>query len=78
MHGTCVERDKPIMRLSQQEGISQDLLMAWSAKDEGESESRPVMGRIGIASEEKIIPRESGQTSLWSFRARALEYRLRR
>ena len=56
-----------------QEGISQDLLTAWSAKDEGESESRPVMGRIGIALQEKIIPRESGQTSLWSFRARALE-----
>jgi hypothetical protein len=47
--------------------------MAWSAKEEGESESRPVMGRIGIAEQSNIIPRESGQTSLWSFDARALE-----
>jgi RNA-directed DNA polymerase len=47
--------------------------MAWSAKEEGESESRPVIGRIGIAEQSNIIPRESGQTSLWSFDARALE-----
>ncbi len=47
--------------------------MAWLAKDEGESESHPVMGWIGVDPQENITPRESGQTSLWSFRARALE-----
>jgi len=56
-----------------QEGISQDLLTAWSAKDEGESESRPVIGQIGVAEKSNITPRESGQTSLWSFSAGALE-----
>jgi hypothetical protein len=47
--------------------------MVWSAKEEGESESRPVMGRIGVAEQLNITPREGEQTSLWSFRARALE-----
>jgi hypothetical protein len=47
--------------------------MAWPAKDEGESEGRPVTGRIGVAENSNITPRESGQTSLWSFGARALE-----
>src|SRR6266699_3332695 len=31
------------------------------------------MGRIGVAEQSNITPRESGQTSLWSFSARALE-----
>jgi hypothetical protein len=58
---------------SLEESLSQDRPTAWSAKDEGRSEGPPVMGWIRIASQEKIILRESGQTSLWSFRARALE-----
>ena len=56
-----------------QEGFSQGGLMVWSAKEEGESEGRPVMGRIGVAEQSNITPRESEQTSLWSFGARALE-----
>jgi RNA-directed DNA polymerase len=47
--------------------------MVWSAKDEGESEGRPVTGRIGVAEQLNITPRENEQTSLWSFGARALE-----
>ena len=33
-------------------------------KDEGASEGRPVMGRLGIEPVGNIIPRASGQTSL--------------
>jgi hypothetical protein len=44
--------------------------MVWSAKDEGESEGRPVTGRIGVAEQLNITPRENEQTSLWSDRAR--------
>jgi hypothetical protein len=47
--------------------------MVWSAKDEGESEGRSVTERIGVAENSNITPRESEQTSLWSFGARALE-----
>jgi hypothetical protein len=47
--------------------------MVWSAKDEGESEGRPVIERIGVAEQLNITPRENEQTSLWSFGARALE-----
>jgi len=35
-------------------------------KEEGESECRAVMVRIGVAPQGNITPRESGQTSLWS------------
>ncbi len=56
-----------------QEGLLEDSLIAWSAKDEGESECRLVTGRIGVASQENITSRESGQTSLWSLSARAFE-----
>jgi len=55
------------------EGTSKESLMVWSAKDEGESEGRPVIGRIGVAEPSNITPRESGQTSLRSFGARTLE-----
>ncbi|WP_230626746.1 group II intron reverse transcriptase/maturase, partial [Ralstonia solanacearum] len=39
----------------------------------GESEGRPVMGRIEIASSGNIIPRESEQTSAWSFVTREFD-----
>ena len=34
--------------------------------EDGRSESQPVMGRIGVEAKADIIPRESGQTSIWS------------
>jgi hypothetical protein len=38
------------------------------AEESGGSECRPVMGRIGVEEwSADIIPRESGQTSAWSF-----------
>ena len=36
--------------------------MGWRVKEEGGSEGRPVMGRIGA----ELAPRETGLTSLWS------------
>ena len=42
-------------------------------KEEGASECRSVMERIGIAVRTNIIPRESGQTSLWSSLTREFE-----
>jgi hypothetical protein len=56
-----------------QEGKSQDLLIAWLAKDEGESEGCSVMEWIGVAEQSNITLRESGQTSLWSFSARTFD-----
>jgi hypothetical protein len=41
--------------------------------DDGGSECRSVMGRIGIESIDNIIPRESGQTSVWSLVARKID-----
>jgi hypothetical protein len=41
--------------------------------EEGKSESRTVMVRIGVAAQANITPRESGQTSLWSLITRELE-----
>ena len=41
--------------------------MGRRVKEEGASERRPVMGRIGVERRSDITPRESGQTSLWSF-----------
>lgn len=46
--------------------------MGVRVKDGGESESWPVMGRIGIEPQGDIILRESGQTSAWSFLTREL------
>ena len=43
------------------------------AKEDGKSESRLVMRRIGDAPLGKITPRESGQTSIWSFLTRKTE-----
>jgi len=42
-------------------------------KEDGESESRLVMGRIGVTLPGKITPRESGQTSIRSFPTREPE-----
>ncbi len=45
--------------------------MGRRVKDEGRSECRPVVGRIGVESSGEITPRESGPTSLGSFVTRA-------
>jgi len=47
--------------------------MGVRVKEDGESESRLVMGRIGVALPGKITPRESGQTSIRSFLTREPE-----
>jgi hypothetical protein len=47
--------------------------MGVRVKEDGESESRLVMGRIGVALSGKITPRESGQTSIRSFLTREPE-----
>jgi|EndMetStandDraft_5_1072996.scaffolds.fasta_scaffold188721_1 hypothetical protein len=44
--------------------------MGVRVKEDGESESRLVTRRIGVALSGKITPRESGQTSFWSFLTR--------
>lgn len=41
--------------------------------EEGKSECRVVMTRIGVAASANITPRESGQTSLWSLITREFE-----
>jgi hypothetical protein len=41
--------------------------------EEGKSECRVVMTRIGVAVKTNITPRESGQTSLWSLITREFE-----
>jgi hypothetical protein len=45
--------------------------MGWRVEDEGRSERRPVIGRIGVESSGEITPRESGPTSFGSFVTRA-------
>jgi hypothetical protein len=50
--------------------------MGQRAEDDGKSESRPVMGRIGAESFDNITPRESEQTSIRSSDTKLLEYRL--
>ena len=47
--------------------------MGVRVKEDGESESRLVMRRIGVALPGKITPRESGQTSIRSFLTREPE-----
>lgn len=39
-----------------QEGRPQDLLTTWLAEEEGESERRSVMERIGVAEQSNITP----------------------
>ena len=46
--------------------------MGRRVEEEGGSEGRPVMGRIGVEPAGNITPRESGQTSVWSFLTREL------
>ena len=41
--------------------------MGRRVEEEGGSEGRPVIGRIGVEPSGNITPRESGLTSLWSF-----------
>jgi hypothetical protein len=41
-------------------------------EENGASERRPEMGRIGIEPASTIIPRENEQTSVWSFLTRKL------
>jgi hypothetical protein len=52
--------------------------MGRRVKDEGRSECRPVIGRIGVESSGEITPRESEPTSLGSFFTRAPGNPLRR
>ncbi len=47
--------------------------MGLRAKEDGKSESRSVMERIGVKPKGNITPRESGQTSIWSLVTRELE-----
>jgi hypothetical protein len=47
--------------------------MGVRVKEDGESESRLVMRRTGVAPSGKITPRESGQTSIRSFLTRKPE-----
>jgi hypothetical protein len=47
--------------------------MELRVREDGESEGRPVMGRIGVEPNGDMIPRESGQTSIWSFITRGLD-----
>src|SRR5204862_1297111 len=44
----------------------------WDRED-GKSESNPAMGLIGVAEVSNITPRESGQTSIWSFITRKFD-----
>jgi RNA-directed DNA polymerase len=44
--------------------------MARWVKEDGESEGRPVIGRIEVEPSGNIASRESGQTSIWSFDTR--------
>ena len=47
--------------------------MGWRVGDEGRSECRPVIGRIGVEPSGEITPRESGPTSLGCLRTRPSE-----
>ncbi len=47
--------------------------MELRVREDGESEGRPVTGRIGVEPNGDMIPRESGQTSIWSFITRGLD-----
>ena len=49
------------------ESDSQEKPTRQRVREEGASEGRPVMGRIGVASSVNITPPARAQTSLWSF-----------
>jgi hypothetical protein len=66
--GTSAERGKPVVLpvpypMGSRESNPQGAPTGQQVKEEGGSECRPVMGRIGVATSPY---RESGQTSLWS------------
>jgi hypothetical protein len=44
--------------------------MEVQVEEDGKSEGRVVMTRIGVESSDNIAPHESEQTSIWSFIAR--------
>jgi hypothetical protein len=44
--------------------------MEVQVEEDGKSECRVVMTRIGVESLDNISPHESAQTSIWSFNAR--------
>jgi hypothetical protein len=46
--------------------------MGLRVREDGESEGRPVVGRIGVEPRDNITLRESGPTSIWSFITREL------
>ena len=54
-------------------GPPQGVLMERRVEDEGGSERRPVIERIGVEPSGEITPRESGPTSLWCLRTRPSE-----
>lgn len=62
---TRAEHGKPVA-LPTGVGQSQDQSKGLRVKEDGGSESLPVMGKIGVALQGNITPRESGQTSSWS------------
>lgn len=68
---THVEHDKPVS-LPSGAGRPQGMLLVMRVEECGKSECHPVMGWIGIEPQGNIIPRESGQTSTWSFSTRKL------
>ena len=69
--GTSAERGKPVVLPAPyanglREREPQGEPTGPQVKEEGGSESRAVMARIGVEPEGNITPRESGQTSRWS------------
>ena len=52
--------------LPEGESGPQGTLKGVREQEDGRGECRPVTGRIGIEAKADIIPRESGQTSIWS------------
>ena len=67
-----VERGKLVL-LPDRESKPRGEPMGVRAKEDGKSEGRFVMRRIGVALPGKITPRESGQTSIRSFLTRKPE-----
>jgi hypothetical protein len=61
-----MKRGKPVL-LPDWESEPRGEPMGVRVKEDGESESHLVMGRIGVALNGKITPRETGQTSILSF-----------
>jgi len=75
--GTHAEQGKPKSLPTKKKQVRESepqgkLTEVW-VKEDGKSESRFVMKRIGIAAEANIIPRASGQTSIRSFITREFD-----